>query len=104
MNKDRHPEDDTPPPAPARIGNWARMGVDSLYGLWSDVGNISVTYGGEKREWKIGRSEVDLTIFLITDLPHPDYTGRGSKHASYSLDVSEMITDAAEKLLKGAEP
>lgn len=84
---------------PREFQDWKLMPARSFPSLYSDVGTVAhdLHEGGE---FRIGRSEVALTLYLFTDLPHPDDP---SWKATYRLDLRPALERLNDHLLEPTE-
>ncbi len=76
--------------------DWELMSANSYPALYSDVGEIKF----DNNNFRIGRSEQDLSLFIFTDLPHPDNPKR---KATYRLNCGVFIERLADHI-KDEEP
>lgn len=77
-----------------QFGDWELMSANSYSSLYSDVGEIKF----DNNTFRIGRSEQDLSLYIFTDLPHPDNPER---RATYRLNCGVFIERLADHIMNG---
>lgn len=76
--------------------DWELMSANSFPTLYRDVGEVKF----DNNSFRIGRSEQDLSLYIFTDLPHPDNPKR---KATYRLNCGVFIERLADHI-KDEEP
>lgn len=78
--------------AVASFESWTLMPATAYPCLYTEVGEIRV----DDQEWRIGRSEQDLSLYLFTQLPHPENPRR---KAIYRLRCGDLIPPLCDHIM-----
>lgn len=76
---------------PAQFEDWKLMEPGGLPGFYEEIGKIEF----EGHAWRLGLGAMGTSLYLFTDLPHPD---DGSRKANYAMNYTVPIRRLADHL------
>lgn len=75
-----------------KFEHWKLLPATTFPCMYSDVGEIKF----DDQEWRIGRSEQDLSLYVFTTLPHPD---NPNVTAIYKLSCGDLIPPLCDHII-----